>query len=250
MRRYRESNRTNRCRSLSWRLVLCLVAVGGCLVTSKATQAAPITLRFNATIGNIYNAIPFDAGFDFALGDVIVGQFTFEPQPGDGNMVFESLQPYQFEFNINGSKFASPDYETESVNNSLIMDFSLASRIDSIRLGADNLQAMNPAEFPNIDPSHSYFQITLYAPDDAFAQASVPTDVTTWNKFNLWRSIEMSFGNGSGHTGFQAFIGAFTEVPEPSTITMTLIALIAVICEIPISSRQRSNSSLCLSLRG
>lgn len=240
MRRYRETGRKKGSQTIPWRLALCLV-VGGCLMTNEAMQAAPITLRFNATIQSLSTGIPFDSGIDFAVGDVVSGQFTFEPQLGDGNAVFESSHPYQFEFNINGSHFASPNYETEAVNNSLITDFPLVNRIDSIRLGADNLQAKNPAEFPNIDPLPSGFQMTLYGSDDVFAQASLPADVNTWNEFTLWRMVRVSFRDGNGNVvGFNAQLSPFVQVPEPSAIAIALVGLSAVICEVTVCRRRRS----------
>ena len=144
-------------------------------------------------------------------------------------MLFDSLQPHEFAFNINGAVFAAPNYQIEAVNNSSISDFPLASRIDSLTVGAGGLQAANPADFPNLDPSRSGFRMTLYAPDSVLAQASVPSGVGIWNSFFLWRSIEVSFGDGVGHVGFQAFVGPFVEVPEPTNFAMTWFAIFALL---------------------
>ncbi len=51
--------------------------------------AAPVTLAFEAQIHKVFPGIPFDSGIEFTEGDVISGQFTFEPDDGDGGMSFK-----------------------------------------------------------------------------------------------------------------------------------------------------------------
>jgi len=50
--------------------------------------AAPVTFAFEVTVDSVFPGAPFDSEIDLAEGDVITGQFTFEPNAGDGNSPF------------------------------------------------------------------------------------------------------------------------------------------------------------------
>jgi hypothetical protein len=209
-----------------WSRIAGVLILSSACFASARQPAAPISFHFDATIGTVYDAIPFDSGLNFALGDTISGEFSFDPVPGDGSMLFDSHQPHEFSFNINGAIFTSPNFEIEAVNNAPISDFDLASIVDILRVGAGGLLADVPTNYPNLDPQFSNFRMTLYGPFNSSTQASVPPEAADWNSFNLWRSIEVSFGDGKGHSvGFQAFVAPFSEIPEPTAEAIAWLAI-------------------------
>jgi hypothetical protein len=201
-------------------------ALLGAILFPAGARAEPITFRFEAEINTMFPGIPFNSGIDYAPDDVISGQFTFEPTPGNGSMLFEVTQPHLFTLNINGVELSVPTYDIHAVNNSPISDFPPASVIDSMLIGAGNLAPEQADLYPNIDPGTSSFRITLFSPADVLSQAGVPEAVVTWNEFDLTRQINVTFRNGMGGAiGFQATIGAFSVVPEPASYGMLLAFL-------------------------
>lgn len=205
-----------------------------CLV--QEASGAPITFRFEAEIGRVFPGIPFDSGIEFAEGDGISGRFTFEPANGDGSMLFEAQQPHEFTLNINGIAFSAPSFEIEAVNNTTIDDFPPPSDVDWLVLGAGGLSPRAPANLPNIDPATSGFRMTLYGPAVVLGQAGIPGGVETWNQFDLWRQIKVSFENGEGGAvGFQATVSSFSIVPEPPSHLLIVLAF-AVVFAYPLRS--------------
>ncbi len=212
-------------------LPLCGVSIVGNFGSSSAIFAAPATLRFDATIGTIFPGIPFDSGIDFALGDIVSGHFTFEPAEGDGGvLMFATMQPYEFSLDIGGAKFSTHGFEIQSLNDTVITDFAPASSVDSLQVGAGGLSAADPTMFPNIDPTTSGLTLLLFGPTSSVSIPRYPEDPAVWNNFNLFRALTVAFGDGMGGVvGFQATVGQFATVPEPSAISIsTLLVVIAL----------------------
>jgi hypothetical protein len=198
--------------------------VGMLLASSDLVQAAPVTLAFEATINTVIPGIPFDSGLDYRVGDVVKGRFTFDPQIGTDNMYLLAPQPHELVLDIHGAVFATPGFQIESVNDSSISDFDLASVVDILNVGAGGLSPANSATFPNLDPHQSSFRLTLYGPQTIYGPAialqiaSLPANVADWNTFTIWRQLSVAFGDGKGGAiGFQATVGPFTAVPEPAS---------------------------------
>lgn len=193
------------------------------LAFCTTATAAPVTLRFEAEIGTIAAGLPFDSGIEYSLGDIVTGQMTFEPVVGNGGMLFESQQPFDFQLNINGVELAAPSFTIESVDGAAITDFPPADHIDSLTLAGGGLSPIVPDSLPNLDAESSGFRMALFGPTSAIQQVEVPASVATWNDFSLWRQLSVSFRDGNGGAvGFQASVGSFAVVPEPSTIFVSL----------------------------
>ncbi len=208
------------------------------MVYATNAQAAPVTLRFDATIQTIFPGIPFDSGIEFELGDAITGQFTFEPAVGDGSMRFVATQPYGFSLNLDGIAFSISNFEIESINDSSL-DYDCppgvtcvppAGVIDSLVVGGDGLTAAGPTTLPNVDPAQSGFRMLLYGSASALPVASHPSDPAVWNAFNLFTALNVTLRGGSGGaTGFQATVGRFVAIPEPSTFGFASLLVAAAI---------------------
>ncbi len=132
--------------------------------------------------------------------------------------------------NINDVAVSAPSFDVQVVNDTPILDFPRATNIDFLQVAAGDLVPAEAAMFPNIDAANSDFRMTLYAPIDTLDLAGIPEAASKWNQFNLWREIHVGFANGEGGAiGFQATVGDFRLIPEPTTGFLTLFSLIALI---------------------
>ena len=195
------------------------------LALDPRVEAAPVTLRFDATIGTVSTGIPFDSGVQFSLGDTISGKFTFDPAEGDGGMSFHAVQPYDFFLNINYVSLFTPSFEIEAINNTVIISDCpagvdcLSGPVDELDLGGGGLSWVENAPPLNIDPSKSGFRMTLNGMANVLAQASHPSDADVWNDFDLRRQFDVDFEDGNGGAiGFVATLGEFVAIPEPSSL--------------------------------
>lgn len=197
------------------------------LVTAglSRSNAEPVTFQFEAEIDRL-SGTPFDSGIEFAEGDVISGQFTFEPDDGNGDKFFEATQPYDFLLNINGVRVGASSYSIESIDDGHFSDLEepIPSVLDVLNLGGE-LSAVNNELGVNINPTLSAFRAALWGPTnglpgttDTLETAMIPADVETWNRFIYRRQLSVAFRSGNGDVqGFQATIGELNVVPEPST---------------------------------
>jgi len=205
------------------------------LGASATLVAAPVTFAFEAEITTVSRGIPFDSGVDIAVGDTISGQFTFDPledcaefdgpgQPLGG--LCETTQPFSFSVEIDGATFRTSDYELKVRDNAPIQDFPSATVIDVIDSGG-KLSPLDPLGFSNIDSTASSFKMSLRGRSDSFAAANVSASVEIWNQPSLTRTIGISLRDGVGHVvGFQAAVGRFFVIPEPSSFCLlSLISL-------------------------
>lgn len=207
-------------------VIACIECTSGSLV-----QAAPITFTFEATINSVYVGIPFNLGIDYQVGDVVAGKFAFDPLEGDGSTAVRVLQPHDFLLNVNGAVFATPSFEIESVNDALLIaEYSPASVVDILAAGGAGLSAANPADFPNLSLTQSSFLMRLDGPESALPIASVPANASDWNSFNLSRQMIVSFRDGNGGAiGFQATVGDFVVLPEPSSLLGSLLGILILL---------------------
>lgn len=198
-------------------------------VVVPAVQGEPVSLRFNAHIDRTPIGIPFDSGIDFAVGDVVKGQFTFNPAEGDGSNPLETIEPYEFSLDINGTIVKLPEYRLRSWNDSGITHFPLARQVDDLQLAGGGLVDQDGMPFPNIMPAISGYTLSLLGPDTIFSQARVPASVDEWNALAFERQIILSLRDGLGGTkGFQATVGEFSLVCEPSAVNLSLSLVLSI----------------------
>lgn len=210
-------------------VAVCLtMATGSCLAT-------PVTFAFEAEITTVFLGIPFESGIDFSVGDTISGRFTFDPleecavfdgpgQPLGG--LCETTQPFSFSVEIDGATFRTSDYELKVRDHVAVIDSPFAGGADIIDSSGE-LSPLDPLAFPNIDSNTSSFNMSLWKYSDSLAVASVPASVEIWNRYGSTRTIDILLRDGLGHVvGFQAAIGRFSVIPEPSSFCLlSLISL-------------------------
>ncbi len=210
-------------------------------------QAAPVTFAFEASVGSISPGASFDSDIILAVGDVITGQFTFEPNAGDGNSSFEVNQPYAFSLEINGVELSTAAYRATSRDDAVILvdciDLSCPSVLDILELDGNGLSASNGTVLPNLASESSGFRLSLVASADpnildgnfdpiplivVLDAATIPADVGIWNQF-LGRSLQVWLGDSQGGTfSLNATVGQFTVVPEPSSVSLVSFGIIIV----------------------
>jgi hypothetical protein len=199
---------------------------------SAFLHAEPVTFRFDAMITTVSPGIPFDAGVQFALGDTISGEFTFDPAEVDGGKSFSAIQPYEFILHINGVSLATPRFEIEAINNLFIISDCpagvdcLSGFVDELIVGGAGLAGVENEPALGFEPSQSGFCMLLAGTAIVLGLASHPPTADVWNDFDLRRQIAVFFEDGSGGTmAFGAAIGKFKTIPEPpSTGLGTIVA--------------------------
>jgi hypothetical protein len=214
----------------------CLARVGlafsFALLGLMELRAAPVTLRFEATINTVFPGIPFDSGVDFAVGELVSEEFTFDPSPGSAAEIsYSAAQPYIATLHIDGMAFRTPpsagDLELLSSNNSFVTDYPPASVIDSITLGS-SIGPQNADHLPNVSPATSSIRLSLRGDASILGAASHPAEVSIWNLFEFERQLMVGIrSQTSGVMGFQATVGQFAQVPEPPTSLMGFALLAA-----------------------
>jgi hypothetical protein len=201
------------------------------VAATNVVHAAPVTLRFEAEIDRVSGS-DFDSGIEFVVGDVVSGQFTYDPNPGDGETPLTVPQPYHFSIAINGVELASPSYEITADDDDLVTDFEVGSIFDQLELVGAGLSAFDVTADIDIDPLQSTFGLDLWGASD-FADiletAQIPSNVEIWNQFDTWRHFRVTLRNGEGGvSGFSATVGDFSQVPEPASVCLSLSAAIGV----------------------
>jgi hypothetical protein len=205
-----------------------------------------VTFRFEAEIGTIFPGIPFDSGIDYAVGDVITGQFTFEPAYGLPESLLVVVQPYSAVLKISGFAFQTPnllrDLTLESFDNAFYeVDCStlctgFQNERDTLAVGG-SLAPVSSEFLPYISPLRSSFRISLHGDPSILDQALLPLDSATWNEFVIEQQINVSIrGHENGVMGFQATITQFTTIPEPSS---TLLGFGLFMCARLIGARRQ-----------
>jgi hypothetical protein len=198
------------------------------------TMAAPLTFRFEATVEDILVGNPYESGVAFHQGDIVTGEFTFQPNQGNGDTRFTVVQPYRFLLDINGDKLFAPTFEITADDDDFIFDFDEATVVDQLELRGAYLQPLNPSSGVNIAPSQSSFRVELWAgvflPQqvvEVLEPANIPADVGVWNELDIRRNLHVILRNGEGGVvSFSATIGPISQVPEPAWTSCTLLAAI------------------------
>ena len=210
----------------------------------STSNAKPMTLQFEAEVGIIHNHDMIDIGFDVMVGDSLSGQFSFEPEKGDGsgtNFV-EFEQPFSTSIEINGEVLTTSGFLLTSFNNSIrVCDCGPGTVVDPsgvfdiLQVSVDLGQLETTV--PNISPERSFWRLTIEGrqsllldavgvarPKTAFEQPELPNDVSTWNALNSRRTLDIYLSNQFGQGVYlQAYVGDFQVIPEPSTCCIAVV---------------------------
>ncbi len=225
--------------------VLVLASVG--LGMAAGAGATPVTFAFEANVDFISLGASFDSEIGLAAGDVITGQFTFEPNAGDGSDSFEVNQPYAFSLKINGIELSTAAFKTTVLDDAGIIvdcvDLSCPSVVDILELDENGLSASSGTVLPNLASESSGFRLSLGANADStlldenfdpiplivvLDTAEIPADVGVWNQFT-GRSLQVWLEDAQGGTyRFNATVGQFTVIPEPSSVSLVYIGIVVV----------------------
>jgi hypothetical protein len=196
-------------------------------------QAAPVTFQFDAEINTVFLNSPFDSGVDFAVGDNVLGRFSFEPDEGDGGRTYSATQPFTFSLGINGTVVSTASFLIRTFDDSPVADSPLASVVDIVEVGGEVFPATNGAGSGNFDSAHSGFGMELWSAQslpgypDSLETASIPGTSEVWNRFTLRRELRVILGDGNGGSiGFRATVGPLTTIPEPQSICLASLAIV------------------------
>lgn len=202
--------------------------LAACL-TAGSASSAPITLGFEAEIDRIAPGVPYESGVDSAVGDVISGTFTFDPQAREDDRIqLVTTQPYAAELRINGTTLRTDAYQAEAANNSPISDFPPASVVDSVTVAGDGLVVVRSVGQTFVNPDASFFRMRLFGEADTFEPARLPAAVEQWNQLSLRRQLTVSLhGSQGGVVGFQATVRQFRVVPEPTSHLLAALSFVA-----------------------
>ncbi len=223
MRQYRPTNKI---------LTMCVQTVHGHLMsiaflisllsTSHATsQAAPISLMFDAPIYSIVQLNATNLPFQLQVGDHIHGEFTFEPfeAASDVPMITDTTQPFDARFQVGTQHLETTQYVLQSWNNVPSIDAPETSK-DELYLACSfgGAASCAPPEISDVSIMQWGFALTLLGDSTILDGADIPADPVTWNRFDS-RSISLIFKNeGIDVAIVVADVSLFAVVPEPSTM--------------------------------
>jgi hypothetical protein len=206
---------------------LVVVGFSTCL-HSDVLHAAPITLRFEGTIGPPRDGtFPIDLPFSFAEGDPISGSFKLEPiDVTSGVQLTELLQSGMLTLNVDFAQLQSEHYSIQVVDNLTSDEDPIPA--DRIRLSCSSFIAQpscNPTHIPGSTTVDWAFGITLNGAGGVLNGADVPGDVAAWRQF-LPGDLLVTFRDTlTGRTnGFIATIESIEIVPEPGSFMLILLS--------------------------
>lgn len=221
---------TNSC-SLNLHLRGVVVAALGFLVAHSSLFAAPITFRFQATVGPLPPGNG-DVSLPFTLeeGSVIDGRLTIDPELGApvGANSFRSVQPYSIDLFFDGFSFGAKQYTATSINDSAIIGFggdvipadfiNLTCSSSSIDVGC----VPEPLLLPGTDPLRFSMTMNFAGNVALLPSPTLPEDIDVWNGFTIERRLVIRFiANGVGDSYFTT-VGNFSVVPEPTSLALFL----------------------------
>lgn len=226
------------CRSVVSRVSAILVALGFS-ASGAVLPAAPVTLRFNATIGppNVGDN-PINLPFSFAEGDLVEARLTCEPINVPSNVqLTTSNQQFSVEFQINGFSFGSSRYNLIAVDNTSITtepgDIDPPPQ-DGVALNCD-MGGENTCEPKSIDGAGSAefeFFLRLVGNEGVIDGADIPGDPAIWNSFVTERMLRINFREPETTEFYEinATVNLFASVPEPGCIMSSAGALLLGAC--------------------
>ena len=215
-----------------------LIFAGVGLGMVAGVEATPVTLNLEAVVSSTASDMSSEFGISVSEGDIITGQFTFEPESGEGAS-FATIQPYAAKLEIGGVAFITPG-NSPGVTLGSLNDGTIVTDCQELVcpvLEADELtvrSSISPA-FPDLAPEisagQSAFQLLLWGENSLLDEPRYPSDSTTWNAFDTVRWIQIIIrGNDSGSLTIVADVGDFSHVPEPAAASLVLLATTCLLC--------------------
>ncbi len=194
------------------------LAVSICAWNDRA-QAEPVTFRFDATITNAPLGTPFDLPLTYEVGDIIHGEFTFDPglaMPLSDNAAAAD-QPFELKFDINGTVIGTSSFRIEVFDDTAFDDSTFPEPIDVISFGCSEASCVpDLISLPGGDPFRVRSRMQLVGIDSILSNPEISPSPATWNSFMLERRLTLGFDDvGPGSMGLDALIGTVIQVPEP-----------------------------------
>ncbi len=218
-------------------LVLAFVGLG----MAAGARAAPVTFAFEAEVIDVDVLAPADLPFTVENGDVLKGQFTFEPvdeQPGPGvqpgpigaSSMTDTIQEFGFSVTINTTVMSSSRYLLRVTDNASSVD--AISFFDLIALqtctALDDPQCQ-PEAIPGSDDIAWGFFWSLSADASVLDGPDIPDDLSVWHQFAP-RIISLNFQElgSAGVLRVNAQVTSISMIPEPSSSCLVLLFCIAI----------------------
>jgi hypothetical protein len=209
-------------RSYALCTAICLAAI--VQSSDDIAQAAPITFRFDASVGSprqgAIDTVPRDWNISLQEGDAISGTFTFEPFDAHSNTPSTiSVQPFDFSIHIKTRVLTTLEYGIEVLDNRRLED--APQPYDNVNVGCSFLGGgveCMPRKVSASEPIEWSFGFALFGEPTVFEGADIPSDSSTWQELVSDNSMLVSFKHPlSGWSyGFLAAIESFQLVPEPA----------------------------------
>jgi hypothetical protein len=226
--------------------------IGGILACGGgALRAAPIALRFEATISKIANGSPFNVPLIYQIGDEIEGAFFFDPEIFSpiGDNAAGSLQSNSIHFEIGGQTIGTSSYLAQ-ISDDVGVSHSPYSEdvVDLVRFsaGIHSLPGL-PSPVPDVislpggDPFRLRFLLSLYGAKSSLDSAELDSVglLAMLNSLAFERSLTINFNAlGTGSVGFDATLSQFVIVPEPGSAIHTIGLAIALLCRVRPSEKE------------
>ncbi len=211
---------------------LLAIAATVCLgigTSAPSTRAAPVAFLFEATVTHEFNGSPFDLPFSYQVGDVLRGEFSFDPSGGSpvGNNTVLANQAFPLIFHIGEQSLANSHFSIRIADDTAMDDSGFPEPIDVIELGcAEPGCTPELLTLPGFEPFRVRSRMELVGDGATIASPEIPATTAVWNAFELQRRIVLEFDNeGVGAMGLQATIGAFRIIPEPASLILDVVAL-------------------------
>jgi hypothetical protein len=217
-------------RSQLWKLPVVIGTTVLLCVPTCTSRAAPVTLRFDATITHALAGNAFDLPFSYEVGDAISGKLTFEPGAGIpiGDNAIEADQFLQLKFVVGGTTFGTSTYSIEVFNDTAIEDSEpFLGSVDTmiVDCSPSSSQPCTPEliTLPNSDPFSITSRLELTGDGSILDIPTVSAESEIWNSYTLRRTLAVTLDNESGGSMLIfANVGQFTAVPEPTSSFFTV----------------------------
>jgi hypothetical protein len=208
---------------------VCALAFASC----SASLAAPVTLRFEATVGpprqGVDASVPPNWNMSLQQGDSISGTFTFEPFDAASNTPKTTLvQPFDFSFHIKNRTLTTSQYVVEVFNDHTSVD--APNPTDDINIGCSFLGGGTicaPATVSPVDPTEWAFGIALFGDSTVLDGADIPSSPLVWQSFSFY-DMDVTFRETFSNRfyGFAATPVSFQLVPEPTSALQIVLAAV------------------------
>lgn len=216
-----------------------LLAVGvliGANFDASGVCAAPVTLRFEATVGQprqgVVDTVPPSWNISLQQGDTISGTFTFEPFDAPSNTNTTTLaQPFDFSIDIKGRVLTTSQYGVEAFNDAVSDD--VPQRRDIINSGcsfAGGPAVCQPSAISPGSPIEWAFAMAMHGNSSVLVGADIPADVTAWQAFDFYdMGVSFMDSNTRRFYGFLATPRSFQEVPEPDSCSYVVVCALFIV---------------------